>query len=229
MPTFVSRPNSSLTYWVGNSYWSPTPTTSVPFHYTRIDEGIENKDEADYWRALATSPSERNAITVQSNAPADLDLGTELYFDVYWKSTKIVIEPGVRVIVYYNRHDVPSAAAGTNALNVYSTTGEFANAAVGDLFFNYTQTQRGRIFMVNSSNHIVLSFTGIAGQGPGDHVDYINNQHAKTFRINSSGQWKIYRLTMSTNTAITKAQLDDMEVSLVAVAGDGGEIPDEIQ
>lgn len=228
MSVFTSRPNSSLIYWIGNTYWQPIPTTSFAFHYTRVDEGMANKSNSDYWRAVIGGLPERNLITVQSNAPAGLGVGTDLEFDIYWKSTEIVAQAGVRLRVYYDRHDVPSATAGTNTLNVYSTTGEFASAAPGDLLYNYTRSLRSQIFVVHSSNRVELQFGGVAGQAPGDHVDYINLKHSRKYHINSSGQWKTYRLTVPAVGVITKAELNDMEIALVGVAGDGGEIPQEI-
>ncbi len=227
---FFSSPDASFTrWWLTTSDWTMVPGTSRPFQYTRIDEGIGNQNTSDYWQANSPSPAEQGAIGLQNNVPVDYVVGNnEFEFLIYFKSTKIVVDPGLRIRVYYDRVvDIPAATTGTDTNDVHYSGGGLAAATNSDLVWNVTLGEFSRVKFVFDDFHFDI-LPAITGQTVGDEIRVVKLQYNKNYHINTAGLWETFRLVIDSDVDLTETDLDDMEVHWVASVGTGGEIPEKI-
>jgi hypothetical protein len=230
MAEYRTQPNAGVThgwYWWSN-HWSAIPIGVQEFYYDRLDETMSAKNTTDYIYGNS-APVKRDAILFvhPGGAPDGLDQA-QMWFYIYVRGNKVLTDPGLRFVIYYEKTNVPSAASGTNNINVYTTDGSLANVSNAAHVINYTRNATDRVLWDDPGdpNHVLLQF-GITGQTAGDHIEFVNYQAARSFDVNTGNLWKSFLCKVNLPGIPTKDQVDDTLVMLLTTV-DGGDPPIDI-
>lgn len=89
----TSNPTGDTTPLEWTTYPS-SPTT----HYSKIDEGMPFKSSSDYNSSLIWG--QRDEFGFPSDAPASLQLVTEIWIDLYMQGMSFGEEPAIRIRLY---------------------------------------------------------------------------------------------------------------------------------